>query len=302
MSGIRIITPVTITDARLISSNVPETDHAAWNAATAYVLNDRVIRVTLHKIYQRVISGTSATAPELDALNWVEVGPTNRWKMFDGANSSATTQSTTISVVLAPGSLISGIAALGVIGNSIRLRVNHPTLGIVFDQTRGLDGSITAPDWYNYFADQASPFSQFIAPDVIAFSPLSEVWVDIEPIDGVASCATFITGAQSTFGSGIQYGATVGITDYSRKVINAFGDTTFVKRNFSKRADITLWMPRSNTDPLIAKLIALRATPALYLISTIYEATTIFGYYKDFSVALSYPDVDVLSLQIEGLT
>ena len=302
MSGMRILTPVTITDARLISSSVAETDHSAWSAGTAYAAGSRVIRSGVHKIYQRLVAGTTPAAPESDSVNWIEVGPTNRWKMFDGINSSATTSSTTLSVVLAPGSLIAGIAALGVVGRSIRLRISHPTLGIVYDQTRGLDGIIALPDWYNYFTDTASPFSQFIALDLIAYSPDSQVWVDIEPLNGVASCATFVTGAQSLFGTGIEYGATVGIIDYSRKTTNDFGDTVLVKRNFSKRAEITLWVPRASTDPLIAKLTALRATPALYCVSDLYEATNIFGFYKDFSVVLSYPDTDVLSLQIEGLT
>jgi len=302
MSGIRILTPVTITDARLISSSVAEDDYSAWAAATAYVVGNRVIRTSVHKVYQRLVAGTTATAPELDTVNWIEVGPTNRWKMFDGVNNSATTSSTTLSVVLAPGSLIAGIAALGVVGKSIRFRISHPTLGIVYDQTRGLDGVITLPDWFYYFTDTVSPFSQFIALDLIAYSPDSQVWVDIEPLNGVASCATLVTGAQALFGQGIEYGAKVGITDYSRKTTNDFGDTVLVKRNFAKRAEITLWMPRASTDPLVAKLTALRATPALYSVSDLYEATNIFGFYKDFSVVLSYPDTDVLSLQIEGLT
>lgn len=302
MSGIRILTPVAITDAQLVSSSVPETDHAAWSAATAYAVGDRVIRTGVHKIYQRLVAGTTATAPESDAVAWVEVGPTNRWGMFDDVNNSATTSATTLSVVLAPGRLIAGIAALGVVGKSIRFRVSHPTLGIVYDQTRGLDGVITQPDWYNYFTDAVSPFSQFVALGLITYSPASQVLVDIEPVDGVASISNLVVGPQAVYGSGIEYGARVGIIDYSRKVTNDFGNTVLVKRNYAKRAEITLWMPRASTDPLIAKLAALRATPALYSVSDLYEATNLFGFYRDFSVVLSYPDTDVLSLQIEGLT
>ena len=302
MAGIRIITPVTITDARLTSSSVAETDYSAWAAATAYALGARVIRTTVHKIYQRLVAGTTATAPELDTVNWVEVGPTNRWAMFDTANSSATTSSSTLSVTLNTGTLISSIAALGVVGKSIRFRVVHPTLGTVYDVTRGLDGVIAASEWWNYFTDTVSPFSQFIAVDLITYSVNATVLVDIEPLAGVASCATMVVGSQSVYGDGIHYGARVGITDYSRKTTNDFGDQVLEVRKFSKRADVTLWMPRASTDPLISKLASLRATPALYVLSDLLESTSIFGLYKDFGVVLSYPDTDVLSLQIEGLT
>ena len=37
----RYIVPTEITDAMFVSSSVPENDHAAWSAITAYVLGDR---------------------------------------------------------------------------------------------------------------------------------------------------------------------------------------------------------------------------------------------------------------------
>ena len=42
----RYIVPTTITDAMLISSSVAEADYAAWNAATAYTVGNRVIRTS----------------------------------------------------------------------------------------------------------------------------------------------------------------------------------------------------------------------------------------------------------------
>ena len=108
----KVIKPITITSGMLLSSSVPETDYAAWSAATAYALGAKVIRTSMHRIYQRLVSGTTATAPESDPVNWLDIGPTNRWAMFDGEISTSTTKATSLAVTLAPGRA-SGLALIG---------------------------------------------------------------------------------------------------------------------------------------------------------------------------------------------
>ena len=95
--------PFGITDAMLTSSTVAETDYTAWNAATAYTAGDFAIRTTAttHAIYLRLISGTTATAPEDDATNWVRVSATNRWKMFDNLRRSLVTPMALLFLLLA---------------------------------------------------------------------------------------------------------------------------------------------------------------------------------------------------------
>lgn len=66
----KLVKPVTVTPAMLTSS-VPETDYTEWAAATAYTSGQYVIRASQHKVYRRVISGTTATVPESDAVNWI---------------------------------------------------------------------------------------------------------------------------------------------------------------------------------------------------------------------------------------
>ena len=82
-----VIRPVTITASILTSSTVAEPavgtdpDPAAWNGATTYAVGDLVHYATTHKIYQRRVAGTTATAPDQDPTNWLEVSATNRWKI-----------------------------------------------------------------------------------------------------------------------------------------------------------------------------------------------------------------------------
>ena len=118
----KVIKPVTVTDAVLISSTAPETDYAAWAAGTAYSVGNRVIRTSTHRIYERMVAGTTATAPELDSVNWIDIAPTNRWAMFDGEVSTQTALASPLTVVIKPG-LVNGLALFGLAGTTLVVTV-----------------------------------------------------------------------------------------------------------------------------------------------------------------------------------
>src|SRR5690606_11719085 len=86
----RIIKPVDVTPAILTSSNVPETDYAAWSAATAYAVGDKV--TYNHRNYEALVAHTGAN-PETDTSDppkWLDLGADNRWRMFDDKVGSLT--------------------------------------------------------------------------------------------------------------------------------------------------------------------------------------------------------------------
>ena len=82
----KLIQPTTVTDSKLTSSNVTENDYAAWSNSTTYTVGQKVIVIATHKIYECLINNknkyppdyTSGTLPE-----WLDLGATNKWKMFD---------------------------------------------------------------------------------------------------------------------------------------------------------------------------------------------------------------------------
>ena len=99
---------------------------------------------------------------------------------------------------------------------------------------------------------------------------------------------------------GVQYGASVGITDYSVKSQDAFGNYVITQRAFSKRATFNVMVENGLIDELQTLLADLRATPAIYVGSDGYVSTMIYGFYKDFSTVISYPTLSVLSIELEG--
>ena len=78
----RLIRPTTLTDAMLTSSTAPETDYPAWSSVTAYAVGTRVILATTHRRYEALATSTNVS-PSTDPTKWLDLGPTNRWAMFD---------------------------------------------------------------------------------------------------------------------------------------------------------------------------------------------------------------------------
>ena len=98
----KLIRPTTLTDAMLSSSTAPENDYAVWAAGTAYAVGARVILSATHRRYEALAASTGVN-PASDPTKWLDIGPTNRWAMFDDRVGTATTRAGSLQVVLAPG-------------------------------------------------------------------------------------------------------------------------------------------------------------------------------------------------------
>jgi hypothetical protein len=75
-----------------------------------------------------------------------------------------------------------------------------------------------------------------------------------------------------------------------------------VQRAFAKRANFDLILEKYETDQLQNFLSDIRATNVLWIGTDEYESTTVFGFYKNFDILISYPERSDCSLEIEGLT
>jgi hypothetical protein len=304
-----IVPPLAITDSILIvgsppATNVPENDYAAWSSITTYAEGDRVILTSTHRIYESLQGANLNKNPVTETTFWVEVGPTNRWAVFDTSVSTQTAQSTNITYTLEPGIAINSLAILNLTdADEINIQITSPSSGspgIVYTET--VDLGLTSPfsDWYNWFFGIRSRPSQYIVTNLPIYT---DGIFEIEILGGTdLAVGVILIGQQQRFGRGIRLGARVGIQDYSRKETSEFGETILVQRAFAKKANFDLFIDKAEVDTLQIYLSALRATPALWIGSTEYESTTVFGFYKNFDVLLNYPEHADCELEIEGLT
>ncbi len=267
VSTLRLLQPVEVTDAVLTASNVAEADAPAWSAEATYADAARVM--VAHRVYESLVAANRGNDP-VTSGKWVEVGPTNRWAMFDEALGSVTSAAAAIVVTLAAGA-VDTIALLDVKAATVRV------------QAAGYDRVLT------------------VAGGAIVFDdvPATAATVTIAGA-GTVSVGTLLIGRM--VGLGItEASPTAGITDYSRKEVDDFGDVTIVQRAWSKRMTAKALIRSTAIDAVFDRIASVRARPSLWIGDAGSEALTIYGFFKDFSIEVG-ENVSKLSLSIEGLS
>jgi hypothetical protein len=302
-----VIIPVTITDAMLSSTTVPETDFTAWNAATSYTVGTKVMRAVsgVHKNFQNLIAGVDATLPENATTGttprWLDLGATNPWAMFDSKVGTVTTVATSMTVVLRPGA-ISGLAFMELVGRTVTVTMkNAPGGTVVYSKTVTLDGTIIG-SFFEWFFNDYVQKTDIILTDLPSQYTSPELTITISTTSGNVGCGVCTMGKVVNIGA-TEYGATLGITDYSAKTTDTYGNVIITKRAYSKRANYKLWTAKTDFTNIFRTLASIRSTPCVYIATEEdgYEPLVVYGFYKDFSIEVSYPDVHMSSLEVEGL-
>lgn len=292
-----VVKPISITSSNLTASNVPETDYQTWTVGTTYALDAYVIYQ--NKIYKSMQASNTGRDPILSVGWWSYVSATNRYKMFDLYNSTKTTNPTTITFSVSLSSIVTHVAFLGVVADTIRVKMTDAIEGVVFDNTYSMVSKSNVLNIYDYF------FSDIINKTTLivdGFHSYSVTTLEITiTATGTAECATCIIGKATTLG-GTLSGLGVGIVDYSRKIADDFGGYTIVERAFSKRGSFNILADSSSTDYLFDFLSSIRAQPSLFIGSDRYANTIIFGFFKDFTINLQNSEKSDITIEIEGLT
>lgn len=297
-----VIKPVIITDTEFVSSTVAENDYAAWNSGTTYSLGQRAIYQ--HRIVESLQNSNLNNTPTLVSTDtwWLDVGPTNRWAMFDQQiNTQTVAAGATMTIVLNPG-IINTLALLELNGSQAQVTMTVSGIGTVYDVTKQFDATPIV-DWYGYFFEPYDIATEVVFSNLPAYLT-GQVTVVITASSGQAKCGSLIVGSSYALGD-TQLGARAGITDYSVKSTNAFGAVTITKRKYAKRMGATLQVPNSSIRRVQTLLADLRSTPCVWIgvpeDTDTYGPLVVFGFYKDFQIEVQYLAHSLCSLEIEGM-
>lgn len=294
----KIIVPTDITAAMLTQTSLPENDHPEWSAATAYATGARVMIAATHTIYEAV-KPTTGQHPARTPDAWLRVGTTNRWAMFDDSLSTQSTANQSITVTLRPG-ILTTLTLINLRGvQTVRVTMTDPTEGVVFQQEHDmLERNVS--NWWEYFFLPPTRRESLIIFDIPSY-PLASIKVELEgPAEiGVGLLAL---GVLKEFSAGVEMGAQISIDDYSVKERDEFGNVNLVERAFSRRANWKFHIPNGDVDNFVRTLAALRAKPCVYIGANRMDTMTIYGFYRDFTVNVQYPNHSDVSIQIEGMT
>ncbi|WP_294353311.1 hypothetical protein [uncultured Sphingomonas sp.] len=271
-STLRLLTPAEVTDAALTASSVPENDAPEWAAGTTYPAGAQVMLGSAHRLYESLIPLNVGKSPAADASAWLDVGPTNRWAMFDDALGTVTRGDQRIAVTVSVGP-VEAIALIDIKADAVRV------------QTAGYDRTAQVRSGTVTFLDLPGGSA------AVTITASAGATVEI---------GTLLIGRLAALGI-TEASPTASITDFSRKQIDDFGEVTIVKRAFAKNMTARALLDSAAVDVVAARIANVRARPCLWIGQDGVEALTIYGFFKEASVEIG-ETLSKLLLSIEGMS
>lgn len=281
-------------------SNVPETD-PVHSLAVTYAKDATVRGVGANAHVQFIsLQNGNLNKPLSEALWWLKTGATNPWRMFDQSVNSQTNMTGFIAANVRSAGRVDSVVLLNVSAAQVRVTMVDPVDGTVYDKTYNLISNAGIDDWYDYFFEPIVRATDIAILDLPAYAN-AMVTVTLSDPNNSVTCGACIIGLATNLGL-TQYGARIGIQDYSIKQRDEFGNYTILERAFSKRGTFQVYVPAGMVDQTQTLLSGYRATPIVYIGSELYTSTIIYGFYKEFDQEIQYKDYTLCTLEIEGLT
>lgn len=296
----RVIRPMTVTPAALISSNVPENDAPLWSPDADY---DAGAQVMLdHAIYQAAVAnkGRNPATDTTFPAAWVRLNATNRWRMFDQKVGTQTTSQGGLVVEIQADGFIDSVAILNAHADSARVTMIDPVEGVVFEREAVmLDAGVR--NWWQYFFKPIRRRKDVIIDDL---PPYAGVTIRVELFIVAANEAklgALILGSRFEIGCA-RWGSSVGIRDFSQKETDQWGNIDVVPGPRAKRPELDLIIDTDRVDYVMEELSLLASIPCVYIGHRRHTMTIALGFYRELLTVLSNPSVSECTLTIEALT
>lgn len=278
--------------------------YAAWNAATSYSIGDMVLRATTHQVYRRVTAGVTAQLPEEDvtAVNWVLVGTTNRWAMFDMLSSEPTYGVGPIVVKLAPGR-ISAVALVGASDGTAQFKMDAYGETVWDTDPYTLDTTVIG-SWDDYFFLPFDARSNLVRLDAPVYDGC-ELTVTINAGVGF-TLQWLVVGMAQELGNTLK-GPRVRDKSYSVVDRDKFGEV----RDITKRRSVSLVSQTMYAEKGIivrarAAMLKARSTPSVFVglddnQDEYADLLTLLGICIDSDIDIREKDHSMINLEIEGV-
>ena len=122
-------------------------------------------------------------------------------------------------------------------------------------------------------------------------------------VGGTAQVGEITMGLTYTFGFGDVTGCNIGYRDYSSQAYDTYGNAIIVRRAYSKTADYTVAIDKVSASQAHNFLTFLRSVPVVWYDSEAQPSwgTSVFGFVKEFSIAITGADQIFMSVRVDGI-
>ena len=305
--ALSVLVPVTLTDAMVVSSTIAETDYTAYNAATTYSLGQRCISTVTHRIYESAIASNLNNDPTLienrsgTTIEWLDIGPTNKWAMFDSVNNTQSSATSPITVVITPG-VINSLYLGNLDATSIQISIKDAPAGtVVYDSGIIYLDNSAPPDYYEYFFDPIKDLKNYLITNLAPYST-AEITVTISKNVTNAKCGILTVGTLNSLGRTV-LGAVAKPKTYSYINTDSFGNTTIVRRKATTDMTASCVVDVESASATLAIVQSVLDVPCVWIANDtceLYNGLIVFGLG---SGEMNYKDSTKceLSLSVQGL-
>lgn len=301
-TGLRITVPVQITDAMLTDTDVPEADHAAWVSGTTYALGDRCIKN--HVIWESAQAANTGNDPETSGSAWwLKVSATNRWRLFDLEQVTATSSPTNMYYELELGAPIDSIHLLGLDNiDYARVRI-YDGATLVFDGGQNAAGLLPIySDWWTYCY---GPWSMVDQQHYAGLPYLVDPKVRVDFVGTTQSVQVLILGNDTVFGTetgeGVLSGVRIRYDRSSSFSSNEFDIPTMKTSALVATVSFTLQVKSSEVDNLSDFYKDHGSKVCLFTISDKWRATQVLGVITAFETLLHGPIYSEFAFEVRGV-
>lgn len=286
-----------------------EDGNPLWNVGATYAAGQRVYMANVHRVYESIKDGNTGKIPT-DPVNqfnaagvgtwWLDIGPTNKYAMFDGLVSSQTVMASPAVITMTPGQF-NGFALMGIDADTYAVQVlDAPGGTLVYNEpTTSLEGSQVA-DYYEYFFSPFKPVTQLVRTGIDPYGT-AQIKLTLSKANGPVKLGMFAIGDMRP--SGIpQRDATVEPQDFSVVKQDAFGNTKVIKRTNATGLTINTKMEKEDAATVLASIKEVLGVPVVVVGSQaqFYEWMTVFGLISARMSPAEFPYV-TLNLTVRGL-
>lgn len=271
------------------------TAYALYNAGTTYALKAVVTDATGHRLFESQIAG-NVGQPLTDATKWLDIGPTNRFAMFDELIDTATGRPDEIRVEIPLTGRMDTLGLIGVDATSVNVTILQGASEI-YNEDFSMISYAGINDYWQYF------FSPIRKKRVLRISDLP---IAIDPTlivtatgTGTVSLGHMVWGLGNVIG-GVQFGAQLDHNNFSRFEDDAFGRRIIVKRRRRSRGRFTVWVARDDVDFVLGLLEETSGEPMLVIASEIYDSSVFFGLLSDGRVDIEHAHESLLTIKAEN--
>ena len=309
----KIIRPLDVTDAMVTASNLTEDEHLPYDAATTYARGDFATSLTTHTVYRSLVDANTGNDPDAEQvaindpfvtdpnpIHWQVFSATNLWRLFDKKPSVPAEGTTTVTVTVAPGKFIDGVAVFNVSGvETLLVEMKNDGATVYSVETSMQDDSIVIDGWSYYFTEILQ------LPELVltGFPPYGSATIEFTFTGDAIKIGQICFGPIWDLGF-VEHGASgfKGL-DFSDVGVDEYGNLKTNKRAATSLHTFDVVLNTAETLGFRNRMNELRGgVPVVWVgDEDRRKAATSYGFYRSFRSIYSEGDETLITIETQGI-